>query len=208
MKKISETLRRIYIPVSLIAIAYLYYSKYTAKNYFDEINVRRINIVDSIGKTRIVISSPEKFPNPIINGKEYPRSINPAGLVFYNNQGNECGGIALVNVESGEQAMTIFDYSNSEAIGFGKYESKDGSYFEAGISILDRIPLNADMDKVGSMGQERVSISNSNKNASIKLLDPTGKERILLSVDSTGAPLFQILDTAGKIIFNPLHNLK
>ncbi|TND08329.1 MAG: Uncharacterized protein FD123_2360 [Bacteroidetes bacterium] len=143
-----------------------------------------------------------------MNGKEYPRSVHPAGLVFYNDKGNECGGIALVNVESGEQTMTVFDYSNSEEIGLGKYESEDGSYYEAGISITDRVPLGADIEKVGSVGKERVSISNSNKTATIRLSDPAGKTRILLSVDSAGSPVFQILDTAGKTIFNPLDSLK
>ena len=59
---------------------------------FEEITVKRINVVDEKGNKRLVISNQERIPPPIIAGKEYKRAVSPAGMIFYNEQGNEVGG--------------------------------------------------------------------------------------------------------------------
>lgn len=46
------------------------------------------------------------------------------GNPVYDDQGNECGGIALVNSGNTERTMMLCDYSNSEAIALGKTEKE------------------------------------------------------------------------------------
>ncbi len=80
MKK--QTLIYGYMVLSSIAIVMLLFSFKTLKENFEEISVKRINIVDDNGKNVMVISNQEKFPYPVIGGKEYKeRSVSPAGIV-------------------------------------------------------------------------------------------------------------------------------
>jgi hypothetical protein len=174
-----------------------------APQTFEEISVQRVNIVDPNGKPRLVLSNAEKFPNPVVNGKELTRDVKPAGLVFYNTAGNECGGVAVVGSDKGEQSMIILNYANSEAIGFGKFEGKKGSY-AAGLSVTDRIALDTDVKKVGATGVERITISNNSGDAALVLSDPQGKPRIRLSVDARGTANIRILDRNGKDVFRAL----
>lgn len=167
---------------------------------FDEITVKRINIVDESGKRRIVLSNADRFPNPVLKGKEYPRSVKPAGLVFYKSDGDEAGGIALAEIPGAQKNFLAFDYSNSEAVGIGMTELKGGGY-SSGITLLDRVPLEADIEKVGSVGKERISISNDSGNAELSLNDADGKPRIRLFVDKQGNARMEIKDASGKVEF-------
>lgn len=68
---------------------------------FDEINVKRINIVGDDGRVQMVISNRERFPDPLVGGRTFKRRGFPMpGLVFYNSQGDECGGLAFGGSES------------------------------------------------------------------------------------------------------------
>src|SRR5262249_1029737 len=101
--------------------------------------------------------------------------------------------------DKGEQNMMVMDYANSEAIGFGKLETKNGGY-AAGLSVADRMPLNADPKK-GTTGVERIIVSNNNGDAEVVLSDAQGKPRIRMSVDAKGAANIYILDRNGKELF-------
>ena len=92
----------------------------------------------------------------------------------------------------------IFDYSNSEAIGFGMYESKDGKNYRSGFAIAERVPLDADITKVSTSGPERISLSTENKDAFLSLNDVKGNPKIILKVDSLGVPSFNVFDKNGK----------
>jgi hypothetical protein len=62
---------------------------------FDAITVHRINVTDADGKIRLVLFGKQWEPPIILGGKAYPeRSGQPdAGLMFYNDQGDELGGL-------------------------------------------------------------------------------------------------------------------
>ena len=61
---------------------------------FDEITVKRINIVDPDGKLRVAIAGKSRLPDPVMDGRVLAsRADHPsAGLIFFNNDGDECGG--------------------------------------------------------------------------------------------------------------------
>jgi hypothetical protein len=62
---------------------------------FTEISVERIDVRDASGTRRMVISNRDRFPNIVLPGKEGQRSdrrVLPAGIVVYDEQGNEAGG--------------------------------------------------------------------------------------------------------------------
>lgn len=197
MKK--QTFISAYMAFSSAAMVIMLFSFKALKNDFEEISVKRINIIDNKGKNVMVISNQEKFPYPIIGGKEFKeRSIAPAGIVFYKNDGDECGGLGIVNAPNANATKMIFDYSNSEAVGIGMYETKNGKNCGAGVTIAERIPLGSNIMEVGTSGPERISLNTQNKDAFLILNDTKGNVVIELKVDSLGVPSFKVFDKSGK----------
>lgn len=171
--------------------------------HFEEISVERINIVAPDGTHRMVLSNKARFPKPVMDGKvlDIPRSVVPAGLVFYDETGSERGGLAVMDVPGrGERAGMIFDFQNSEAIGIGKYESEDGEYYTTSLQIADRIPLGSDIMKVGTSGPPRINIANENGKAVIELNDVNGKARIRLYTNKDGSSGIEMLDGEGNVL--------
>lgn len=60
---------------------------------FDQITVHRINVVEPDGTLRRVISNHDKLPGIIVHGKEKPFDGPQAGVIFYNGEGSENGGL-------------------------------------------------------------------------------------------------------------------
>lgn len=91
-----------------------------AKARFTEISVERINVRNPDGTVRLVIS--HQVPDAEINGKIYPRSliVPQAGLIFFNNEGFECGGLVFGGKwEDGKYAASsglVFDRYNQQDI--------------------------------------------------------------------------------------------
>lgn len=164
---------------------------------FDEMTVKRLNVVDDDGNLQVVIANADRFPPPVLQGKS---SIQPAGIVFYDLQGNERGGIGVAGSGRPRLNVMILDYLSSDAMGFGITESEKG--YDAGFFVRDRVPLDADIMEVGGAATERIDISNENGRASVVLRDSAGKDRVVLSVDRDGEAGFEILDAAGKVVFS------
>lgn len=174
-----------------------------APQSFGEINVERINIVDASGKTRLVIANSERFPDPVIRGKAYPRSIRTtAGMVFYDEDGVETGGLATMTGPNGARmAGTIFDYNHqpTDGIGLMKTESADGKSWMAGLTIADRLPY-APGGISTSEGVSRIVLANRNQEASLVIADTTGRTRIRIGVDANDVPKLEILDADGTVV--------
>src|ERR1700733_3892280 len=62
------------------------------KPHFKEIDAERINIIDSTGSLRLVISNPQRQHPGAMNGRNLPTRERPAGMIFFNDEGDECGG--------------------------------------------------------------------------------------------------------------------
>lgn len=62
---------------------------------FEEIDVERINIVEKDGKLRLTISNNDRSPGPVIGGisMKSREGKRGAGLIFFNDKGDECGGM-------------------------------------------------------------------------------------------------------------------
>jgi hypothetical protein len=62
---------------------------------FDQITVRRMNVVEPDGTVRLVISDKSEFPGLYLHGKEIKRADrqDSAGMLFVNDEGTEDGGL-------------------------------------------------------------------------------------------------------------------
>jgi len=183
----------------LIALLLASWQERSEPAVFDQLTAKRIDIVDEHGQRRLVLACAERFPLPVLKGKEWPRSIAPAGMVFYKANGDECGGLAMAEVGGAHKNMLILDYANSEAVGIGMFETQDGHY-SAGLSIVERMSVDADIAQVGTSGPERIGVSNEAGSAQIRLSDARGRVRIRISVEEDGTGVIELLDEAGEVV--------
>jgi hypothetical protein len=99
MSKLEKEVRflKIYAVVTTLLFAVLVFSAFqqaNQKNKFTELDVERINIVEKDGKLKMVISNSERQHPGIIDGKTLSRQ-RPAGMLFFNDRGDECGGLSF-----------------------------------------------------------------------------------------------------------------
>jgi hypothetical protein len=113
------------------------------KGTFDEIDVHKINIVEGNGKVRLAISNGELFPGGTVEGVELKSRIGTrgAGLLFYNDDGNEDGGLVYGGkISDGKPdafgTLRFDHYKQNEAIGMS-YSEVNGKR-ESGFEVWDQ----------------------------------------------------------------------
>ncbi len=84
----------------LVVLATTAFRQTTAIQKFDEINAQRINIVDADGTLRMVISNKNRMHPGVIGGKTVDRPRPVAGLLFFNDEGDEVGGLTFTGREA------------------------------------------------------------------------------------------------------------
>ncbi len=65
---------------------------------FEEITARRINVVNEDGTVQVVISGKDRAPDWSIDCARFKR-LKAAGMIFYNEEGCECGGLQFSGVK-------------------------------------------------------------------------------------------------------------
>ena len=102
--------------------------------HFKEIDVQRINIVEPAGTLRMTISNHARMPDPVIGGKSYPLRSGTggagAGLIFFNDEGNENGGLTYTGrkTATGHSAgagLSFDQYNQDETVTLS-YDDEDG----------------------------------------------------------------------------------
>lgn len=193
-----------------------------------EITVERINVVDKDGTLRMVIADKDRMHPGVLDGKVIERSRPVAGIIFFNDEGDEVGGLAysgrVANGQRAAQAGITFDQlKQDQTIGL-RYSESNGQR-TAALEVWDRSdrPLSELIDKLNAAnrltdpGQREAAVraaradappaprrvfvgKNADKAAAIVLADANGKPRLTLTVDATGNPRIESLDETGKVI--------
>jgi len=144
IKKEVRFLKAYAIVITLILGVLIFsgFKQNSQKPRFDEIDVERINIVEKDGQLKMVISNKERAPGPIIGGKTLSRQGgNSPGMIFYNEKGDECGGLIFHSQEEGDKygagAALLFDqYNQDQTVGI-MYNEGNGQR-TAGFHVWDR----------------------------------------------------------------------
>ena len=129
----------------IVAVCAFVQARPAGKNKFDEIDVERINVREPDGKLRLTISNHARLPEVVVGGKSYPlrggTGVKSAGLIFFNDEGNEDGGLAW----AGSRNST--GYQASAALTFDQFDQDETVSIEyadenrrrqAGLAVLDR----------------------------------------------------------------------
>ncbi len=194
MQTISKSLRILLSALILSNIVFMACIVYLYLDNRQNFNAKRININDASGKNRVVIANTDHIPQPIIAGKTYKRAYAPAGLIFYDRNGDERGGLAITDNEDTNLNALAFDYQNADAIGILAQDNKNDNYFRAGLLINDK-------DLSGKPGHNinRINLLTENGNAALVMKDNNEIPRIILKVDSLGNPSIEMFDKSGKL---------
>lgn len=197
--------------------------------HFDEITVQRINIVDADGKLRLALSNAARFPEGTIDGRVVqPAGSRGPGVLFFNDDGDECGGLVYSGDKESRTAGAgiLFDRLTQDQVVGLMYEEAEGRYSQ-GLIIWDRpdTPLTElvdDMQEIekledgdekdrrlkelkssGKAGTSRLFAGRDGDGSSVLLLsDSEGKPRIRIAVDADDDPVIEVLDAGGNVTWS------
>src|SRR5260370_39536959 len=233
MKTLSyDRFLAVYSGVITAAFFYIMTTGFAAspkKASFDEIEVKRINVVEPDGTLRLVISDRAHFPGLIVKGKEYPHETRKTrGILFFDDEGTENGGLTFGGMK--DKSGKVSSYGH---LSFDKYmqdqvftidASDDDGQERNRLTLVDRPdysitllvdelarikPLSKDEQAAelkkffAAHGQAhpRLYLGRSDdRSVSLRLKDVEGRDRIVIKVDADGAPALQFLDEKGTVV--------
>jgi len=193
-----------------------------------EITVQRINVVDADGTLRLVISNKDRMHPGVIAGRALQRPRPYAGILFFNDQGDEAGGVTLAGRDADgrriAEAGLMFDQlGQDQTIGF-EYTEENGQR-TAAFKVWDRpdTSLGEVVDQLNAANAipdpaaraaavarvraaapraaQRVFVGKTrDRVARVVLADAQGRDRLALSVSPDGDPSIDFLDADGKVI--------
>jgi hypothetical protein len=195
---------------------------------FDEISVQRVNVVDANGTLRMVISNQDRMHPGAMDGKVIDRPRPVAGMLFFNDVGDEVGGLTFTGQEAGGKgranAGLMFDqWKQDQTIGI-EYTEENGER-SAALRVWDRSETqrltelierlnaaNALKDEAARAsavraaraqaqpGRQRLFVGKDRDRASVVgLADASGKPRLVLKVAADGAASIEFLNAEGKV---------
>ncbi len=198
------------------------------------LDVERINVVERDGTLRMTLSNSERLPDPVLGGTAYPirSGARAAGLIFFNDVGDETGGLIFSGADSanGYRAggSLTFDQHKQDQVVQISHSDVNGQRV-AGVRVYDRptAPLQPWLDstiairKLSDTAEQRARMQqmrqrqaelgevsavrffagkDADRATVVRLADPKGRPRLVLRVDSTGAPVMEFLDAEGKVV--------
>jgi hypothetical protein len=194
--------------------------------------LERLDIEEPNGTTRIAISNNRLIPPAIVGGQTLGNrkgeGDGPAALIFYDDEGSECGGLAFGGKRNtdgsyaSDGSLTFDAYQQDQVIGV-QHSDLNGQRF-AGFRVWDRPSLlmpewltrmqalmdlpeceekqTALQDFHGSQQVEaqRIFIGRYEGDAMCNLCDSRGRIRLRLIVAADGATRIEFLDEGGAVI--------
>jgi hypothetical protein len=184
---------------TVFALVLLMGSKPNRSDSFDEIQVKRINVVEPDGTLRMVISDHTRMPGLIVKGKELPKVDRPeAGMLFYNDEGSENGGL-IFGGHQNEQGQVI---NSGASLSFDPYGESQQLVQLAGVQDEDnRIVGLAINDPKNHARNRRIWVGRGNDDAAVvSLADANGQKRIVMQVAADGTASLDFLDADGHVV--------
>jgi len=199
---------------------------------FSKIEAERLDILDKDGKVKITLFNEDNIPPAIMDGIDilpgHRQDDSMSGLMFYNTEGDECGGLIYGNEvdENGDYdafASLTFDKYKQDQVVQMAYGGRNGKH-SYGFSIFDRPNKNlgemikkinqieksnlSKIDKEEELSKEyegnvqRAHMGKTeNGDVSMQLMDSKGKPRIRMVVDENDIPKIEFLDEKGEITY-------
>ncbi len=164
----------------------------------DRITARRIDIVDENGVIRMTLSG--QTPAPIIDGIQYKRVFNVAGMILYDENGSERGGFGTADVDGG-MAVLALDHPAMDAIGWRVSPDGEVSFSINQAPPLVREPALGDRLVPGVQTSTRIKLDvAADGTPAIALADKADRPRLRLTVTEEGYGAIEFLNAEGQVI--------
>jgi hypothetical protein len=196
----------------------------------DEITVQRINVVEPDGTLKMVISNSALMHPGVIDGDTLmPGRSRPPGILFFDDQGDEMGGVAIAGDDASRFGGLLFDQiNNDETLRLVSQQAFRDNQFvhQAGLSITDRNPaytlpevmaMMQDVEAIEDPAERQARIEELSARGplradrmfvgrrmdgevSVDLRDNAGRSRLRMVVESDGAARIEFLDEEGAVV--------
>ena len=173
-----------YATVSTLFILFLAFSSFNRNDKvgkFDELVVKKITVVGEDNLPRMVLSNETRQHSGRMNGKEWPKRDRPSGIIFFNNQGDECGGLVYQTKDKDGKiisgmSFTMDNYKDDQVLRIlnDEYYANGKSFIERGISI-NQYPVGTNID-VRNQKLEELKNIKDDKERELKIRELMHKE--------------------------------
>lgn len=143
-KKYQQIFMVILLIMNIVLLSFLFKDSIGSVQKFDEIDVERINIVESDGTLKLALFNSSKLKRGL-DGNKRQGTGTISGMWFYNEEGYEAGGLVFdgKKITGGQKSGVglMFDgYRQDQTIALQHNEKKDSitSYYESGLRIMSR----------------------------------------------------------------------
>jgi hypothetical protein len=188
------------------ALSLAAFAKASQKPRFQEIDVERINVVEPDGKLRMTISNSARSPGWVFRGKVYPGRPKGAGMIFFNDEGEEDGGFGFGGRRgpdgkvraSGGLAFDQYDQDESVTL---RYSENDGQR-QSGLSVTDRadVPIPVMLARRDSI---RALPAGPTRDSAMKAFvenggKPLQARRLFAGRETSGSAVLNLADPMGR----------
>jgi len=219
---------QVYAAMSLALAAFVSVTAFTQQSStqrIDELTVQRLNVVDANGTLRFVLSNKDRMHPGAMDGVTINRPRPVAGMLFFNDEGDEVGGLTYTGSDDNGRRATagiMFDQLKQDQTVGISYSETNGQR-SAGLQVWDRseeplsnliralndanaLPEGPQRDAAikaarakAPAGPRRVFVGkNTDKASTVSLADGQGRPRLVLRVNEDGAASIEFLDVNGK----------
>ena len=195
------------------------------------INAEQINIVGKNGIPRLSLFNEDHIPNVLFRGEEilkgHRQNDNIAGMLFFNPDGTEAGGLIYGNDVDQQgnptagMSLTFDQFEQDQVLQF--LYTKNGDQQQYGIHIYDRPSKtvkeqeeqlnealkieneeekNKAIAKVYEGAASRAFIGKRNDTISVELCDQSSKPRLKMYLAADGQPHIDFLDEEGNVTYS------
>ncbi|MCL6220888.1 hypothetical protein [Zunongwangia pacifica] len=204
--------------------------EYKENEIIPEITTERLNIVGKDGNKYVVLSNPEKQALATINGKPIDSEQterNVAGLLFFNEDGDEIGGLTYgIDSTDSYQLLTFDQRKNDQIMTLRKDEYLENGKWKKRYGLLlqersekqsdviiselnnirkikDSIFREKEYDKFynnpENLAPQRLFIGRTySENVGLFLMDKNNKPRLQIYLDEDGEPHIESFDKNGE----------
>src|SRR5882672_3075534 len=177
---------------AILGVLLLHGLQPSKRQSLEQLTVRRIDVVEPDGTLRMVISNHAELPGIIVHGREQAFARPQAGMIFYNDEGSENGGLifgghqnAKGEVEDSGGSLSFDKYGANQVVQLIGVDDKEDHM--SGLSVTDSV--------TGNDNRERVWVGRKEDGAAVvRLKDGNGRTRIQMQVTADGAPSLVFLD--------------
>lgn len=162
----------------------------------DHLIVRRLDIVDARGVVRLTAASP--VPDPVMGGRTYKRKFSGSGILLYDANGDERGGLGVQDIPGSAVAIAL-DHANNDAIGWRVMPDGSVSFIVNERGALKKDAAGRMLPNPQAATRFKLSVA-ADGTPTLALNDRDSHPRVRISVSKEGYGEIEFLDAQGRVL--------